>query len=146
MKTKLNIILSTFFTLLFLIACEQVSCGCDPFVPDYFSGKWKLEKITFGYPPPNAPTFTTQVENEMYIFKANKNYEFIKKEDKIETGTYSLNFEGSDFLSGTIKFLEEKEYSTFTFTDNRTVLSLYQRSPSGAVLADGNTFVYRKQP
>lgn len=127
-----------------VLACSVPSCGCDPVMPSFITGKWRLEKIIYGYPPPNSPSFSTDVKNQVYVFdEALSKYEVLEDNIKIESGSFLLE-RSADNRSQNLNFIEKKTYSTYTFTENNKVLSLYQRTPVGAVLADGSTFQYRK--
>lgn len=136
--------LSSIFTGLCVLACSLPGCGCDPVIPSLITGKWKLERIIYGFPPANGPSFTSDVKNEMYVFDESVGkYELLINDVKIESGSFNLD-KTADNKPKNLNFVEEKAYSTYSFAENNKVLSLYQRTPIGAILADGSTFQYRK--
>lgn len=142
-------ILTVFALMVFLLACEQVSCGCvQPETnSNFIDGKWKLVKITYGYPAPNMPTFTTTVNDESYEFNTQKKtYSRIKDGKVTESGTFSLGVlnRGGGVVEQKISFSVNNRYSTYTVSADFNEISLYQPTPEGAILADGNTFHYQK--
>jgi hypothetical protein len=128
------------FSILFM-ACSQATVE-----PSNFEGSWKLFKITYGYPPPNGPTFTTAVEDEVYVFDNSKTtFTVLKKGKEMETGKFNLtedpkNPNGKEI----IQFLSNNTYSSYSFSTDNKELTLYQRAGFGGILADGSVFHYKK--
>lgn len=135
--------------MVFILACEQVTCGCvQPETNSSFiDGKWKLVKISYGYPAPNMPTFTTTVDDISYEFNSQKKtYSYSKDGKVIENGTFALGVlnRGGGVMEQKISFSVNNMYSTYTVSADFNEISLYQPTHEGVILADGNTFHYQK--
>jgi hypothetical protein len=127
--------------MVFLLNCENRLCGCDP-VPKILQGSWKLIQIDYGYPIPNMPSFTRDVEDQVYEFDETKSSFKVYKNSKIvESGKYLFT---EDMQGKKIEFLTNNTYSILSFNQNNKELILYERAPKGAVLADGNSYRYLK--
>ncbi len=130
-----------FLSFLGLLACQPTSVEADP-----LNGVWQLSKITFGFPPPNSPAFTTVVKNELYTFDTTKKtFRFSRENVQIETGSYALsedlkNPNGKDIIT----FLPDNTFSNYSYLNNKNELVLYQRSKTGGILADGSSFHYSR--
>jgi hypothetical protein len=129
-----------FFNLLGL------SCSNAVVEPVEFAGSWKLFKVSYGFPPPNSPGFTTSVEDEVYAFdSSNSTFSFVKNGKETEAGKFNLT-EDANNPNGKkiIQFLTNNTFSNYTFSADNKELTLYQRSGFGGILADGSTFHYKK--
>lgn len=131
---------------LFLFNCSKPDDVTPVTSTHVLDGKWKLIKITYGYPPPNQPTFTTNVSNEIYQFSPSSMTFSVTKDGKItENGSYKVETKVKNTVEEkSVIFLTDSTYSTYTMLSNNQELVLYQRTHIGAVLADGNSFHYAK--
>jgi hypothetical protein len=108
-------------------------------------GKWKLSKVGYGFPAPNGPTEFIPTYEEILEF--NKGTFTRKKDNKIvETSSVraTKQTDGGTSTRDAIVFEKDNTYSFYSFTENPIYLVLYQRTPIGAVLADGNSYFYEK--
>ena len=106
-------------------------------------GKWKLSKVSYGFPPPNGPTEYKPTYEEILEFNSSKNSFTRTKDGKIiENSTIKLS--GGISTRESLIFEKDNTYSFYSFTENPIYLVLYQAVPIGAVLADGNSFYYEK--
>lgn len=111
------------------------------------AGKWQLYKIGVGYPAPNSPTELTNVGNEFIEFDINnKSFSRISNGKITETTDFELKQvpAGGTSTSEAIVFNKTNTYSFLTIDPKISSLILYQATPIGAVLADGNSFYYQK--
>ena len=110
-------------------------------------GKWKLAKIVIGYPFPNGPTEYKPTYEEILEFNRSKNT-FIHTKDGKVIETISLKISnliyGNNSTRDTLVFENDNTYSFYSFTENPVYLVLYERTPVGAILADGNSYYYEK--
>jgi hypothetical protein len=124
----------------------HLGCSSVAVAPSSFLGSWKLFKITYGYPPPNSPTFTTTVDDEMYVFdNSNSSFTLLKNGRETESGKFNItedpkNPNGKNI----IQFLSNNTFSNYFFSADNKELTLYQRSAFGGILADGSVFHYKK--
>ena len=148
MKTIIFSILTT----LILISCveavvEPTAEAADPTLTK-ISGKWELYKISFGYPMPNGPTEKKPDALEYLEFSA-ANKTLIKtvigtNETKTEKSTIELKNYSDERKQLALFFVETKTYSFYTFDEATQSIILYDRVPVGAILADGNSYHYKK--
>ena len=113
-----------------------------------FDGKWQLVKIGVGFPPPNGPTSFKPPYQEVLEFNISKRQFTRTKDGKItENNSFKITdlaeFGGSTRRAA-IVFEEDNTYAFYSFIENPNYLTLQQRVPIGAYLADGNTFFYEK--
>jgi hypothetical protein len=130
----------------FLFSIIQMACGSTISEPSTFEGSWQLYKISYGFPRANGPTFTTEVEDIVYVFdNSKKTFSVFKKGKVSESGKFKLtadpnNPNGKEI----IQFLSDNTYSSYTFSADYKELTLYQRAGIGGILADGSEFHYKK--
>jgi hypothetical protein len=124
---------------------------CDADVDPEFSkldGKWKLYKIGVGYPAPNSPTELVPTETETLEIDAKastlvrKVNGVVTESTKIEIGNHPKSSPNPRLA---LVFLESKTYSFLRIDETKGEISLYQKCPLDAELADGSTFYYKKQ-
>ena len=138
--------------LLFLLLGLVLSAAqCDADVDPEFSkldGKWKLYKIGVGYPAPNSPTELVPTETETLEIDAKastlvrKVNGVVTESTKIEIGNHPKSSPNPRLA---LVFLESKTYSFLRIDETKGEISLYQKCPLDAELADGSTFYYKKQ-
>lgn len=135
--------------LLFGLALSSLNCRTD-IDPELskLDGKWKLYKIGVGYPAPNSPTELVPTETETLEINA-KSSLLIRKVNgmmtestKIEIGNHPKSSPNPRLA---LVFLESKTYSFLRIDETKGEISLYQKCPLEAELADGGTFYYKKQ-
>ena len=135
--------------LLFGLALSAAQCEVD-IDPELskLDGKWKLYKIGVGYPAPNSPTELEPKETETLEIDA-KAMTFVRKVNGVVTESTKIEI-GNHPKSSTnprtaLVFLDSETYSFLGIDETKGEISLYQKCPLGAELADGNTFYYKKQ-
>jgi hypothetical protein len=138
--------------LLFLLfgltlSAAQCEADVDPELSK-LDGKWIMYKIGVGYPPPNGPTELVPTEKETLEIDA-KERTLIRKVNgvltestKIEIGDHPKSSPNPRLA---LVFLESKTYSFLRIDETNGEISLYQKCPLEAELADGGTFYYKKQ-
>lgn len=135
--------------LLFAIALSAAQCEAD-IDPELskLSGKWELYKIGIGYPLQNGPTELVPTETEILEIDA-KAATLIRKVNGVVTESTKIEIrnypENSPNPRLALVFLESKTYSFLSIDESKQEISLYQKSPLGAELADASTFCYKKQ-
>lgn len=111
------------------------------------NGKWKLSKIGYGFPAPNGPTEYKPTYDEVLDFNFSTNAFTRTKDGKVEESsnikTSKLTY-GGNSSRDIIIFEKDSTYSFYSFTENPIYLVLYQATPIGSVLADGNSYFYEK--
>lgn len=142
MKNRRNHITYLLMTLvLSALSCEKPE-EVGPRIDPQLAGKWELEAITYGL---------TQVRiqgdslpySEMVHFGIKNNYAISRDGKQIEAArAYTeKNMSHADFQQAII-YEKDKSYQPYKVRAGR--LFLYQRSPRGTVLSDGNTYEYRR--
>lgn len=110
-------------------------------------GKWKLVKVGYGFPAPNGPTDFVPTYEEILEFNTSKGtFTRIKDGKVIESNNVKSSklTDGGTSTRDAIVFEKDNTYSFYSFTENPVYLVLYQPTPIGAVLADGNSYFYQK--
>lgn len=130
-----------------VLSAAQCEADIDPELSK-LDGKWKLYKIGVGYPAPNSPTELVPTETETLEIDA-KAMTFIRKVNGVVTESTKIEI-GNHPKSSTnprtaLVFLDSKTYSFLSIDESKEEISLYQKCPLEAGLADGNTFYYKKQ-
>jgi hypothetical protein len=135
------------FVLLLLILSAS---KCVSEISPEFSrldGNWKLYKIVNGFRAPNTPADQEPKNIEILEIDAQEKYlvrkidGLIKEKTKIDIRNIP---DGSPNGRLSLVFVESDTYSFLEIDELKGELSLYQKCPIGAVLADGNTYVYKK--
>lgn len=137
--------------LFFALAISAAQCDNPVAVDPELSkidGNWALYKIGVGYPAPNSPTELVPTETETLEIDA-KTSTLIRKVNgvvtestKIEIGNHPKSSPNPRLA---LVFLESKTYSFLRIDETKGEISLYQKCPLEAELADGGTFYYKKQ-
>lgn len=135
--------------LLFGLVLSAAQCEAD--IDSELSkldGKWKLYKIGVGYPPPNSPSVLTPTQTEILEINA-KTSTLIRKVNGVVTESTKIEIGNHPKSSSNprlaLVFLESKTYSFLSIDLSKEEISLYQKCPLEAELADGGTFYYKKQ-
>ncbi len=135
-------------TMLLLISCAAESS--QEITPEFVkvAGKWKLYKISGGFRSPNNLGEIAIKEEEIIEFDASTKIFTRTIAGKItETTNFDVkaisNFNNTSAREA-IVFTKSNTYSWVSFEESTSSLVLYQSTPIGAELADGNSFYYRK--
>lgn len=137
--------LITLFITFLLAQCQLE--GSQDISPEMakLDGKWKLSKVSYGFPAPNSPTEFIPTYEEILEFN---NGTFTRTKDGKVTQSSSIKTskltDGGTSTRETLIFEKDNTYSFYYFTDKPVYLVLYQATPIGVVLADGNSFYYEK--
>lgn len=131
-----------------LLAC-QVETNIEASNPSLakINGQWQLSKMSIGYPIPDGPTEIKAVNTEIISFDTSKKTFTRTVNGKVtETTTFDVqkvSYNGSDEREAVV-FEKDQKYAYLTFDDEKSAIILYERTPIGAVLADGNSYHYQK--
>lgn len=140
-------LLILFFALAISTAQCDTTVALDPELSK-IDGNWTLYKIGVGYPPPNSPSVLTPTQTEILEINAKastlirKVNGVVKESTKIEIGNHPKSSSNPRLA---LVFLESKTYSFLSIDVSKEEISLYQKCPLEAELADGGTFYYKKQ-
>ena len=136
-------VLSFICTILILVSCENTSP--DPLLNE-INGEWKLIKIGVGFPSPQGPTELQPDYEEILTFNATKGTFTRTKDGKVvEKSDVSISSdEKATYQKDKLVFEDSNTYSFISFTESPRYMVLYQSSPIGSTLADGNSFFYEK--
>lgn len=111
------------------------------------NGNWQLYKTNIGYPMPNGPTEIKIENTDILSFDASKKTYIRTVNGKVtESSPFDIkavSYNGSKAKEA-IVFEKEQKYSYLTFDDENLAIILYQSTPIGAELADGNSYYYQK--
>jgi len=138
---------TTFFiiAMLSLMAC-QVESTIEPSLSK-INGQWQLTKTTIGFPAPNSPTEIKAVNTEIISFNAtSKTFTRTINGKVTETTDFyiqKVSYNGSEPREAVV-FTKNQTYAFLTFDDSNSAIILYEKSPIGAILADGNSYHYQK--
>lgn len=128
-----------------LMAC-QVENTIEPSLSK-IDGQWQLYKTSIGYPMPNRPTEIKAVNTEIISFDTSKKT-FTRTINGKVTDTSNFEVQKVSYI-GTepreaVIFEKEEKYAFLTYDDENSAIILYEKTPIGAVLADGNSYHYQK--
>lgn len=138
---------TTFFiiAMLSLMAC-QVESTIEPSLSK-INGQWQLTKTTIGFPAPNSPTEIKAANTEIISFNAaSKTFTRTINGKVTETTDFDIqkvSYNGSEPREAVV-FTKNQTYAFLTFDDSNSAIILYEKSPIGAILADGNSYHYQK--
>lgn len=108
-----------------------------------FHGTWELVKVINGFSGTEIPKDQIGY-NEKLIFNATAGtLSQIRNENEVLFSQFEIGIESNQ---GAVILPKEQTYQWYTFfqKEDKTILSLYQKSDIGAVIADGNYFEYQK--
>lgn len=110
-------------------------------------GNWKLYKIINGFRAPNSPADQEPKNIEILEIDAQEKY-LIRKIDGVIKEKTNIDLsnipDGSPNGRLSLVFLESGTYSFLEIDELKGEISLHEKCPIGAVLADGNTYYYKK--
>lgn len=139
----------SFFALLvvFFVAtsCEKEICGCvQPPEGSSLHGNWEFVRVN--YPMDNQPITAKDLGYSEQLKIAADSKTFLRYRDGQIVENTDFKLSTQEELK-TIIFKKDNTYSTYSlFMENdKLILSLYERSPVGAVLMDGGTYYYQKK-
>lgn len=111
------------------------------------NGQWKFTKKSVGYPVPGGPTEIKAVDTEIINFDASSKIFTRTINGKLTETTdfdvQKLSYFGSEPREAVV-FTKNQNYAFLTFDDTNSSIILYEKTPIGAVLADGNSYHYQK--
>jgi len=111
------------------------------------NGQWQFTKKSVGYPVPGGPTEIKAINTEIISFDANSKIFTRTINGKLTETTdfdvQKLNLFGTESKEAVV-FAKNQNYSFLTFDDTSSSIILYEKTPLGAVLADGNSYYYQK--
>ncbi len=111
------------------------------------NGQWQLTKKSIGYPVPEGATEIKAVDIEIINFDiVGKIFTRTKNGKLTETTDFDIqkvSFFGTEPREAVV-FTKNQNYSFLTFDDTNLSIILYEKTPIGAVLADGNSYHYQK--
>lgn len=143
MKGVMSILSVMIVTILFT-KCEKMDVSEK--VDSTLTGTWKLVKISYGYPAPNMPTFTTNVADITYEFDESKSYYMYKQNGKVvDEGNYTTEMKKNEnYTENFLTFTKLDIYTTYSLDSESQELILYERMPIGTMIADGSNYHYKK--
>lgn len=139
---------TTFLALMLfsLMACQVNENIIEPSLSKV-NGQWQLYKTSIGYPMPNGPTEIKVVNTDILSFDASKKTYTRTINGKVtESSSFdvkTVSYNGSEAREAII-FEKDQRYAYLTFDDENSAIILYERTPIGAILADGNSYHYQK--
>jgi hypothetical protein len=111
------------------------------------NGQWQFTKKSVGYPVPGGPTEIKAINTEIISFDASSKIFTRTINGKLTETTdfdvQKLNLFGAEPKEAVV-FTKNQNYSFLTFDDTSSSIILYEKTPIGAVLADGNSYYYQK--
>jgi hypothetical protein len=113
------------------------------------SGTWKLVKVTFGFSQISVTGVKLPFQ-ETLEFNLSGTWSYRRKRDGklTDEGAITVASDEKGFPNQLIiKYLADNTYQLYTIekADGKTILKLYERTQSGAVIADGSDYFYEKQ-
>ncbi len=134
--------------IIFLLGC-QVETNIEASNPSLakINGQWQFTKISVGYPVPGGATEIKAVNTEIISFDASsKTFTRTINGKLTETTDFDVqkvSYSGSEPKEAVV-FTKNQNYAFLTFDDMNSSIILYEKTPIGAVLADGNSYHYQK--
>ncbi len=135
-------------TIFLVVSCQAESS--QEITPEFVkvAGKWRLYKISGGFRSPNSLGEIPITNEETIEFDASTKVFTRTIAGKVtETTNFDVrainNFNNTSAREA-IVFTKSNTYSWVSFEESTSSLVLYQSTPIGAELADGNSFYYRK--
>lgn len=134
------LLISIFITL----SCEKRLCSCSPIPPvSELHGNWDFARVNYGFSNTSQTFEEVGYTERLEIDGSNERIRRYRNGEEVENTRFSLSEQGT---SKVITFENEQTYSYYTLFEEKgkVMLSLYERSPVGAVLADGGVYYYVK--
>lgn len=131
-------------SILALSSCEQEECCVLPPVGSGLHGNWEFVRVNYGFSNTTQTAAEVGYTERLEVDVTSSRLRRLRNEVQVENTKFSLSEQGETQV---ITFEDEQTYSYYTiFVENdKTMLSLYERSPIGAILADGGTYYYEKK-
>lgn len=111
------------------------------------NGQWQFTKKSIGYPVPGGATEIKAADIEIINFDIVGKIFTRTKNGKL-TETTDFDIQKVSFFETepreAVVFTKYQNYSFLTFDDTNSSIILYEKTPFGAVLADGNSYHYQK--
>lgn len=107
-------------------------------------GNWEFKRVHYGFTNTTQTAAEVGYTERLEIDASANRLRRLKDEKEVENTRFSLSEQGS---AKVITFEDKQDYSYYNvfIEDGKTMLSLYERSPVGAVLADGGMYYYEKK-
>ena len=129
---------------------RKKDCGCvPPPAGSELNGTWKLVKVTFGLAQISV-TGEKLPFQETLEFNLSGNWTYRRTRDGKQTDESAITVAADEKgfpKQLIIRYLSDNTYQLYTIetADGKTILNLYERTQSGAVIADGSNYYYEKQ-
>lgn len=140
---KLTCLLFATAFLLSVSSCEEVDCCVYPAAAE-INGNWEFIRVNYGFTNTTQTAAEVGYTERLEIDGTNSRVRRYRDGKEVENTPFTISEQGNSKI---ITFENTKEYSNYTiFTEGeKTMLSLYERSPVGAILADGGVYYYEKK-
>lgn len=140
---KLSCLLFATAFLLSISSCEEVDCCVYPAAAE-INGNWEFIRVNYGFTNTTQTAAEVGYTERLEIDGTNSRVRRYRDGKEVENTPFTISEQGNSKI---ITFENTKEYSNYTvFTEGeKTMLSLYERSPVGAILADGGVYYYEKK-
>lgn len=140
---KLACLLFATAFLLSISSCEEVDCCVYPAAAE-INGNWEFVRVNNGFANTTQTAAEIGYTERLEIDGTNSRIRRYRDGKEVENTPFTISERGNSKI---ITFENTKEYSNYTvFTEGeKTMLSLYERSPVGAILADGGVYYYEKK-
>ncbi len=130
---------------LFLVgfSCERTDCCVMPAAAE-LHGNWEFVRIHYGFTNTTRTAMEVGYTERLEINGAKSHLRRLRNGKEVESTAFSLTERDN---SNVITFEAEQTYSYYTIfeEEGKTILSLYERSPVGAMIADGGVYYYEKK-
>lgn len=125
------------------LSCEEKDCCVMPAVAE-LHGNWEFTRVNYGFTNTSQTAAELGYTERLEIDGTNSRLRRFRNGSQVENTAFTLSEQGT---SDVITFEDEQTYSYYTIfeEDGKTMLSLYERSPVGAILADGGVYYYEKK-
>jgi hypothetical protein len=123
-------------------SCEKTECCVIPAVAE-LHGNWKFVRVNYGFTNTSQTATELGYTERLEIDGTNERVRRYRDGKEVENTKFSVSELG---MSKVITFEKDQTYSNYTVfvEDGKTMLSLYERSPVGAVIADGGMYYYEQ--
>lgn len=125
-------------------ACNS-DCSCVP-PPEgsQIHGEWEFVRVNYPMTNSTATALELGYTERLTIAADRKIFVRYRDEKVVESTDFELSTQEN---STTIIFKKESTYTYYKvfLEGERTMLSLYERSPVGSILFDGGTYYYQKK-